>query len=97
MGHRFEPAKSGRETVANSFLFCIVFDHFSNKTAPKSPKITSPRANCQVWSNDATECGRTLDNLRNEKKTTRYRGLKTTGNSKLSHCLIIHSNSGTSK
>ena len=92
MGHRFEPAKSGSETVVKSFLFYIVLDHFISKTAPESPKITSPRASCLVWSNEATECGRTLDNLRNEKKTTRYKGLKVTGNCMLSHCWIIRCN-----
>ena len=39
MGHRFEPAKFGSVTVAKSFLFCIVLDHFINNTAPDSKKI----------------------------------------------------------
>ena len=86
MGHRLEPAKSGSETVVKSFLFYIVLDHLITNTAPESPKITSPRASCLVWSNEATECGRTLDSLRSEKKTTRYKGLKITGNCILSHC-----------
>ena len=56
MGHMFETAKSDRERVANSFLFCIVLDNFNSNTAPVSPKITSLRANRLVLSNEPIEC-----------------------------------------
>ena len=51
---------------------CNVFDHFMIMTALEWPKITSALHKCLEGSNLATECGKTFDNLKNEKKQNEY-------------------------
>ena len=49
-GHKGLPSRSGKDIVANYFLFCIVLDHVTTSTAPCWPKNYIPFANCLVWS-----------------------------------------------
>ena len=65
--------------VAMCLLFYIVFDHFTIITAPLSEKTISALQRCLPLSKRATECGKILDNLRNEMKPNKYKALKTTG------------------
>ena len=74
---RGECSRFGSGMVTVDFLSWIVLDHFDNNTAPFPHVMKSPLARCLVMSNVANECGRILDNLRNEKKHVRYNAMKT--------------------
>ena len=77
IGQREECSRFGSGMVSVDFLSCIVFDHFTSKTAPLPAVMKSALARCLVTSNVDNECGKILDSLRKEKKHVRYNALKT--------------------
>ena len=68
-GHRSDAFKLGMLIVAMCLLFYIVLDHFTIMTASLSENTISALQRCLLLSKATIEYGKTLDNLRNEKKT----------------------------
>ena len=67
-------------------IFCKVFHHLMRRVIPSSEK------NCVVGSKETVVCGSKLENLRKEKKATKYNDLKVVECCSVSQVCTILSN-----